>query len=95
MAAPLEIELLITAWDNAKKNVFGGDGMNIDPETGEIIDTSVEMSPDLADLVTDIDDKMMDLVSHYRRDAAMQVNAEFAAYTDETFIDIRETAGEF
>lgn len=60
---PPEIELLIAAWDNAKKNSFGGDGWNIDPETGEVI--SGEMSDDLADLVADIDDKMMDLVEHY------------------------------
>ena len=65
MAMPLEVELLISAWDNAKKNAFGGDGLNIDPETGEIID-GTEMPPDLADLVTDIDDRMMDLVEHYR-----------------------------
>lgn len=58
MAMPLEVELLITAWDNAKKNAFGGDGLNIDPETGEVID-GTEMPDDLADLVTDIDDKMM------------------------------------
>lgn len=68
---PLEVELLITAWDNAKKNCFGGDGLNIDPETGEIID-GTEMAPDLADLVEDIDNKMMDLVSYYR-------DEEFAA----------------
>lgn len=61
---PVEIELLIAAWDNAKKNTFGGDGLNIDPETGEVI-TGL-MADDLADLVADIDDKMMDLVSYYR-----------------------------
>ncbi len=64
MDMPLEIELLITAWDNAKKNAFGGDGWNIDPETGEVL--TDEMPDDLADLVADIDDKMMDLVAHYR-----------------------------
>lgn len=83
MAMPLEVELLITAWDNAKKNAFGGDGLNIDPETGEVID-GTEMPDDLADLVTDIDDKMMDLVGFYRDD-----------YEDESFVDIRETAAEF
>jgi hypothetical protein len=62
---PLEIELLLAAWDNAKKNVFGGDGMNLDPETGEVIDGD-EMPDDLVDLLVDINDKMMDLVSHYR-----------------------------
>lgn len=83
MDMPLEVELLITAWDNAKKNAFGGEGLNIDPETGEIIDGTA-MPDDLADLVTDIDDKMMDLVSYYRND-----------YEDESFVDIRETAAEF
>lgn len=67
MAMPLEVELLVTAWDNAKKNAFGGEGLNIDPETGEIID-GTGMPDDLADLVADIEDKMMDLVSHYRDD---------------------------
>lgn len=89
---PLEIELLIAAWDNVKKNVFDAEGMNIDPETGEIL--GGDMSPDLGDLVADLDDKMCDLISHYRDDAAVQVNAEFAEYTDETFVDIRETANE-
>lgn len=83
MDMPLEVELLITAWDNAKKNAFGGEGLNIDPETGEIID-GTGMPDDLADLVADIDDKMMDLVGFYRDD-----------YEDETFVDIRETAAEF
>lgn len=83
MAMPLEVELLITAWDNAKKNAFGGDGLNIDPETGEVID-GTEMPDDLADLVTDINDKMMDLVGFYRDD-----------YEDDSFVDIRETAAEF
>lgn len=60
---PLEIELLVAAWDNAKKNVFGGDGWNIDPETGEVL--TGEMPDDLADIVADIDEKMMDLIGHY------------------------------
>lgn len=60
---PLEIELLIAAWDNAKKNTFGGDGWNIDPETGEVL--TGEMPDDLADIVADIDEKMMDLIGHY------------------------------
>jgi hypothetical protein len=60
---PLEIELLLAAWDNAKKNAFGGDGWNIDPETGEVLTGG--MSDDLADLVADIDDRMMDLLDHY------------------------------
>lgn len=62
---PLEIELLIAAWDNAKKNAFNGEGMNIDPETGEVID-GTEMPDTLADLVYDIENAMMDLVSYYR-----------------------------
>ena len=64
---PLEVELLITAWDNAKKNTFGGDGWNIDPETGEVL-AGAELPDDLMDLVADIDDKMMDLISYYRDD---------------------------
>ena len=64
MDKPLEINLLITAWHNAKKNVFEDAGWNIDPETGEVI--TGEMPDDLADLVTDIDDRMMDLDEHYR-----------------------------
>jgi hypothetical protein len=67
MAMPIEVELLVTAWDNAKKNAFDGEGLNIDPETGEIIDGTL-MPDDLADLVADIEDKMMDLVSYYRDD---------------------------
>jgi hypothetical protein len=78
---PLEIELLIAAWDNVKKNVFDAEGMNIDPETGEIL--GGDMSPDLGDLVADLDDKICDLLSYYREDAVEQVNAEFAAYTHE------------
>lgn len=65
MPMPIEVELLVTAWDNAKKNAFDGEGLNIDPETGEIID-GTSMPDDLADLVADIEDKMMDLVSYYR-----------------------------
>lgn len=85
MAMPLEVELLVTAWDNAKKNCFGGDGLNLDPETGEVLDADADMPPDLADLVTDIDGRMMDLVSHYRDDYD---------YEDEAFVDIRETAAD-
>lgn len=82
---PLEIELLIAAWDNAKKNAFGGDGWNIDPETGEVI--TGEMPDDLADLIVDIDDKMMDLIEHYR-------NAEddmVSLYADNSEEDVTET----
>lgn len=92
MAMPLEVELLITAWDNAKKNCFGGDGLNIDPETGEIVD-GTEMPPDLADLVADIDDKMIDLVSAYSVMARPERYLDDAGdYEDENFVDIRETA---
>lgn len=80
---PVEVELLITAWDNAKKNVWGGEGLNIDPETGEIID-GTGLPDDLADLVADIEDKMMDIVSYYRDD-----------HEDETLVNISETAAEF
>ena len=71
---PLEIELLIAAWDNVKKNVFDAEGMNIDPETGEILGD--EMPADLGDLVADLDNKMFDLISYYRED-------EIEAYRDE------------
>lgn len=63
---PLEIELLIAAWDNVKKNVFDAEGWNIDPETGEVL--AGDMSDDLGDLVADLDDKMCDLISYYRED---------------------------
>ena len=71
----LEIELLAAAWDNAKKNVFGGDGWNIDPITGEVL--SGEMPDDLADLVADIDDKMMDLVGYYNTDDEADDDSQF------------------
>lgn len=83
---PLEIELLITAWDNAKKNAFGGDGWNIDPETGEVLTGA--MSDELADLVADIDERMMDLIGHYRDSEDDMVSM----YADEGDEDIRETA---
>jgi hypothetical protein len=66
---PLEIELLIAAWDNVKKNVFAvEDDMEIDAETGEIIDTN-DMSDERADLVADLDDLMADLIAYYREHA--------------------------
>lgn len=83
---PLEIELLIAAWDNAKKNAFGGDGWNIDPETGEVI--TGEMPDELADLVAELDDKMMDLVGYYNTEDSDMV----ALYADDSDKDIRETA---
>lgn len=76
MNMPLEVELLITAWDNAKKNAFEGEGMNIDPETGEVIDGTEIPSP-LADLVYDIDKKMTDLVGYYN-----------GTYEDEYYDDV-------
>jgi len=84
MSMPLEIELLVTAWDNVKKNVFDAEGMNIDPETGEVI--SGEMSEKLGDIVADLDDKVCDLISYYREDNV------FAMYADDGDKDIRETA---
>lgn len=74
---PIEIELLISAWDNAKKHAFDGDGWNIDPETGEVL--ADEMPDDLADLVADIDDKMMDLISYYRAEEEVEVSATATA----------------
>ena len=71
---PIEIELLIAAWDNAKKNLFGGDGWNIDPESGEVI--TGMMADDLADLVADLDDKMSDLSNYYLEDAVTQFRDE-------------------
>jgi hypothetical protein len=48
--------------------VFDAEGMNIDPETGEIL--GGDIAPDLGDIVADLDDKMCDLISHYREEAA-------------------------
>lgn len=73
---PLEIELLIAAWDNAKKNLFVEEDMEIDAETGEIIDAS-EMSDERADLVADMDDMMADLAAHYREHAAEEAAVGF------------------
>lgn len=64
MSMPLEVELLVSAWDNVKKNVFNAEGYNIDPETGEIV--TGDMPDDLGDLVADLDDKICDLISYYR-----------------------------
>lgn len=75
---PLEIELLIAAWDNAKKNLLDGEMVEIDHESGEII--AGAMADDLADLVVDIDDKMMDLIGYYREhDAEISGPPEIAA----------------
>ena len=73
---PLEIELLIAAWDNAKKNLFVAEDMEIDAETGEIIDAS-EMSDERADLVADMDDMMADLAAHYREYASEEAAVGF------------------
>ena len=64
MPMPLEVELLVAAWDNVKKNVFDAEGYNIDPETGEVV--TGDMPDDLGDLVADLDDKVCDLISYYR-----------------------------
>lgn len=88
MAMPLEVELLVTAWDNAKKNAWDGEGLNIDPETGEIID-GTDLPPDIADLIVDIDDKMMDLLSVYR---VMESPERYLDDTADYEDDIRETA---
>lgn len=61
---PLEVELLITAWDNAKKNCFDEDGFRVDPETGELL--AGEDSA-LDELLARIEEDMVDLVSHYAR----------------------------
>lgn len=73
---PLEIELLIAAWDNAKKNLFVAEDMEIDAETGEITDVS-EVSDERADLVVEIDDLMTDLVAHYREYAVEETAGGF------------------
>jgi hypothetical protein len=62
---PLEIELLIAAWDNAKKNVFAAeDDMEIDAISGEV--DYVEEDDARAAIVADMDDLMAELVAHYR-----------------------------
>lgn len=77
---PLEVELLVAAWDNVKKNVFAAaEGMNIDPDTGEILDGDIP--PDLGDIIADLDDKICDLISHYREDDMVSL---YAASEDET-----------
>jgi hypothetical protein len=62
---PLEIELLIAAWDNAKKNVFAAeDDMEIDAISGEV--DYIEEDDARAAIVADMDDLMAELVAHYR-----------------------------
>ena len=61
---PLEIELLIAAWDNAKKNFFSvEDDMEIDAISGAVdcADDDVRNA-----IVADMDDLMAELVAHYR-----------------------------
>jgi hypothetical protein len=53
------------------------EGMNIDPETGEILDGDIP--PDLGDIIADLDDKMCDLISHYREEAADEFANDVAA----------------
>lgn len=85
MDMPLEVELLITAWDNAKKNAFDGDGINIDPETGEIID-GTEIPMPLADIIYSLDHYMMDLVSYYRGTYEDEYHDDVAIEDDEVVI---------
>lgn len=62
---PLEIELLIAAWDNAKKNCFSvEDDMEIDAISGEV--DYIEEDDARAAIVADMDDLMAELVAHYR-----------------------------
>ena len=62
---PLEIELLIAAWDNAKKNFFSvEDDMEIDAISGEV--DYIEEDDARAAIVADMDDLMAELVAHYR-----------------------------
>ena len=95
---PLEVELLIAAWDNVKKNVLDAEGTSIDPETGEIL--GYDLPADLGDIVADLDDKMCDLISYYRAGAEPNIfygeddESKFVGvrYDDESADDIRETA---
>jgi hypothetical protein len=98
MTMPIEIELLVAAWDNAKKNVFCvEDDMDIDAESGEIVDIG-EMDDERADLVAALDDKISDLISYYRADHNIfygeDDESKFVGvrYDDESEDDIRETA---
>jgi hypothetical protein len=79
MDMPLEVELVITAWDNAKKNCFDEDGFRVDPETGELL-TGGDSALD--ELLARIDEDMMDLVSHYAR-ANVSVFAGSSNETDD------------
>jgi hypothetical protein len=75
---PLEIELLLAAWDNVKKNLLVDEDMEIDPETGEIIEGTMAASePDKADLFADLDELMYDIAEHYREAAETDALVEF------------------
>lgn len=75
---PLEIELLLAAWDNVKKNLLVDEDMEIDPETGEIIEGTVAAGePDKADLFADLDELMYDVAEHYRAAAETDALVEF------------------
>lgn len=95
---PLEIELLIAAWDNVKKNLLDAEGMSVDPETGEILGD--DMPDNLGDIVADLDDRMCDLISYYRAGTEPNIfygqdeESKFVGvrYDDESDVDIRETA---
>jgi hypothetical protein len=74
---PLEIELLLAAWDNVKKNLLVDEDMEIDPETGEIVDGMTAGEPDKADLFADLDELMYDVAEHYREAAEADALVEF------------------
>ena len=75
---PLEIELLLAAWDNVKKNLLVEEDMEIDPETGEIIEGAVAAGePDKADLFASMDELMYDIAERYRETADTDAFVEF------------------
>ena len=68
MDMPLEVELLVAAWDNVKKNLLVGDDYTLDPDTGDML-VGHDLPDHLGDLVADLEDKMCDLISYYREHA--------------------------
>jgi hypothetical protein len=64
MDMPLEVELLVAAWDNVKKNVLDAEGLGIDPETGEIMGGEDER---LGDITAQLDDAVCELIRYYVR----------------------------
>lgn len=65
---PVEVELLVAAWDNFKKNQLVGDDYTIDPETGDIV-VGHAMPAELSDIVVAIDEKMVNLQRFYLENA--------------------------